>query len=291
MHSNSATSTARAIIINGDDFGASPEVNAAILQSHREGLLNSASLMVAGKARDQAAAIARENPALDVGLHAVVCRGRSVLPPSRLAGLVDRDGRFVTNPVLGGMRYFFDGRLRAALEAELRAQLEAHLKLVGYLNHIDSHLNFHVHPVLADILVECAAEYRVPCIRLPHEPLLITLALARDHLARKLMEALIFRALAGRARRMMAARGIKSADWLFGLHQSGNLSERYLLGVIERLPEGVTEIYFHPAADLGRGAPPRSAQAEVELLTSPRIRQALERRGVRPITYRELARA
>lgn len=278
------------MIINGDDFGASPEVNAAILKGHREGLLNSASLMVAGEARDEAAAIARHYPALDVGLHAVVCRGRSVLGPERLAGLVDGDGYFVTRPVLGGLRYFFDRPVRAALEAELRAQIEAHLKLVGYLDHLDGHLNFHVHPAIADILVECATEYRIPCIRIPREPLLITLALARDHLARKLAEAMIFRALASRTRRIMAARGIRSADWLFGLHQSGNLSERYLLGVIDRLPEGVIEIYFHPAADLGRGAPLPSAQAEVELLTSPRVRRALERRAVRLITYRELAR-
>jgi len=32
-----------------------------------------------------------------------------------------------------------------------------HLKLIGYLNHLDGHLNFHVHPAIADIVVELAS--------------------------------------------------------------------------------------------------------------------------------------
>jgi chitin disaccharide deacetylase len=281
----------KAAIINGDDFGLSPEVNAGILRAHRQGVLNSASLMVAETARDAAVAAARENPALDVGLHLVLCQGRSVLPPDRLAGVVDAQGRFVKNPVLGGLRYFFNRAIRDRLRDECRAQIELHLKLVGYLNHIDGHLNLHAHPVLAEILVELAAEYRVPCLRLPREPVFTTLALARDNAARKLVESVIFRALSARSRRLMDARGLKSTDWLFGLHQSGHLSERYMLGVIDRLPEGVTEIYFHPALDIGGTPPPAAAQQEVELLTSAAIRDALAARTVRLTTFAELARA
>jgi hopanoid biosynthesis associated protein HpnK len=280
----------KAAIINGDDFGLSPEVNAGILRAHREGVLNSASLMVAGAARDQAAAAARDNPGLDVGLHLVVCKGHSALGPGQLAGVVDRAGRFTENPVLGGMRYFFDRSIRDKLRAECRAQIELHLKLVGYLNHIDGHLNFHVHPVLAEILVDLAAEYRVPCLRLPRESVGTTLALASDHLARKLVESVIFRSLSARAARLMAARGLKSNDWLFGLHQSGHLSEAYLLGVIDRLRDGVTEIYFHPAARAGGAVPAAEAELEVEILTGDRIRAALEARQVRLTTFAELAR-
>src|SRR5229473_2228995 len=82
-----------------------------------------------------------------------------------------------------------------------------------------------------------------PCRRIPREPIITTLALARDHFARKLIEAVIFRALSRRTRRIFAARGIRTTDYLFGLHQSGNLTEDYVLGVIARLREGVTEIY------------------------------------------------
>ncbi|HKN01031.1 MAG TPA: hopanoid biosynthesis-associated protein HpnK [Candidatus Binataceae bacterium] len=280
----------KTLIINADDFGLSREINAAIVRTHREGMLTSASLMVAEPHRDEAARLARENPALDVGLHAVVCKGRSVLPAADLAPAVDASGRFPENPVLAGMRWYFDKPARARLAAELRAQVEKHLELVGYLNHIDGHLNFHVHPVIADILVTLAVEYKVPCLRLPRERVFTTLRLRRDHAARKVVEAVIFRTLSRRTRRVMREHGLKSTDWLFGLHQSGHLDEEYVLAIIDRLRDGVTELYFHPAMDIGGTPPPATAQIEVEILTSSRVRDALAARGVRLTTFAELAR-
>jgi len=280
----------KALIVNGDDFGHSAEVNAGILRAHREGIMTSASLMVAEHARDEAARAARDNPRLDVGLHAVVCRGQSALGFARLGAAVGADGRFTESPVLAGLRYYFDRKLRARLADEMRAQVEAHLQAVGYLHHIDGHLNFHVHPVLADILIELAAEFRVPSLRLPREAVMTTLGLARDHRTRKLTEAVIFRALSKRTRRKMRERGLTSTDWLFGLHQSGHLTEDYVMGVIANLRDGSTELYFHPAADVGGTPPAASAQREVEILLSPRVRDAIAARGIRLTTFAELAR-
>ncbi len=284
-------SRAKTVIVTGDDFGLSPEVNAGILRAHREGVLRATSLMVAEAAAPAAAAAAREAPGLDVGLHLAVCRGRSVLAPERLGSLVSAASEFARNPTLAGMRYFFDWRIRDALRAECRAQVERHLELVGYLNHLDGHLNFQVHPVLAAIAIDLAAEHRVPFIRLPREPVMTTLAIARDHAPRKLVEAIIFRSLSRRMRRLMAERGIRSSDRLFGLHQSGRLTERYLLGVIERLPEGITELYFHPAEDVGATPPTPGTQRDLQLLTSPAIRAALTRAGAVLSNFAELASA
>jgi hopanoid biosynthesis associated protein HpnK len=277
------------LIVNGDDFGLSGEVNAGILRAHRNGILTTASLMVAEPGAEAAARAARECPGLDVGLHVVVCKGRSVMAPEHLGGAVDAVGRFPENPVSAGMRWFFDRKARAHLHDEIRAQIERHLELVGYLNHIDGHLNFHVHPTIANILVDLAVEYKVPCLRLPLEPVAVTVGLRRDHLARKLVESVIFQALSRRARRMMRERGLKCTDRLFGLHQSGHLDEDYVVRVIDRLGEGTSELYFHPAADTGGTPPPAEAQLEVEILTSPRVRQALEARAIELITFADLA--
>ncbi|MGB8682664.1 MAG: hopanoid biosynthesis-associated protein HpnK [Candidatus Binatus sp.] len=278
------------LIVNADDFGLSPEVNAGIIRAHRDGILRSASLMVAEPAARAAADMARDNPALDVGLHAVVCRGRSLLDASRLGAAVSASGEFIDSPVGAGMRYFFDRSMRAAMTDELRAQVERHLELVGYLNHIDGHLNFHVHPLFADILVDLAVEYKVPCIRLPRERVLTTLRLRRDHAPRKLVESIIFRTLSRRTSRMMANRGLASTDALFGLHQSGHLSEDYIVGVLDRVRDGTTELYFHPAADIGGTPPAAEAQLEVEILTSPRVRDAIARNEIELITFAELAK-
>ena len=226
------------LIVNADDFGLSPEVNAGIMRARRDGILRSASLMVAEPAARAAAELARDNPELDVGLHAVVCRGRSMLDASRLGAAVRGSGEFINSPVAAGMRYYFDRSMRAVMTDELRAQVERHLELVGYLNHIDGHLNFHVHPLFADILVNLAVEYKVPCLRLPRERVMTTLRLRRDNAPRKLVESIIFRTLSRRTRRMMNERGLTSTDALFGLHQSGHLSEDYVVGMIDRIRRG-----------------------------------------------------
>jgi hopanoid biosynthesis associated protein HpnK len=279
----------KAVIVTADDFGLSREVNAGVIRAHREGILTGTSLMVAGAARDEAAALAHENPALDVGLHLVVCRGHAVNPAAASAGLTDQSGEFARNPTLAGMRYFFNRRMRTILGDEIRAQIELHLKLIGSLKHLDGHLNFHVHPTIADLTVALAVEYGIPCIRLPREPVWTTLALARDHAARKLIEAVIFRSLARRTRRLLDERGIRTTDWLFGLHQSGHLSEDYVAGVLRRLRPGTTEIYFHPATDVGAIPPAAEAQAEVAILTNARIREAIVSAGAQLTNFAELA--
>ena len=45
---------ARALIVNGDDFGLTPGVNAGVLQAHLGGILSSASLFANAPATDQA---------------------------------------------------------------------------------------------------------------------------------------------------------------------------------------------------------------------------------------------
>ena len=57
-------SPSRRLIVNADDFGASSEINAAVLRAHREGILTSASLMVGGAAFDEAVAIGERLTAL-----------------------------------------------------------------------------------------------------------------------------------------------------------------------------------------------------------------------------------
>src|SRR6059058_2429272 len=57
------------LIVNADDFGLSPGVNAGIITSHECGILTSASLMVRYPAAAAAAAYARSHPRLSIGLH------------------------------------------------------------------------------------------------------------------------------------------------------------------------------------------------------------------------------
>jgi chitin disaccharide deacetylase len=281
----------KALIVNADDFGRSAPLNAGILRAHRDGILTSASLMVAEPGCGEAVAAARDCPNLDVGLHLVACNGRSVLSSRQLRGLVDDAGRFPGSEVRAGFRYALHRPLRQELRDEFRAQFERHLALVGYLNHVNGHHNLHLHPALLDIVLDLAQEYRVPCVRLVREPVLTTLALAQDHALRKLRDHVVFAWLSHRARRRLKLRGLQSNEWTFGFHQTGALTQAYVLGVLARLPENsTTEFYFHPATHAdGEGPIWPSQEVETQILTSAEVRKALNRYGIRLTTFAELA--
>ena len=102
------------VIINGDDFGKSPEVNEAVIRAFKAGTLTSCSLMVTGEAFDDAVRLARANEGLAVGLHLVTVQGRAVLPPSEIPLLVDRAGHFPDSPTLAGLKYYFSRSAREA---------------------------------------------------------------------------------------------------------------------------------------------------------------------------------
>jgi chitin disaccharide deacetylase len=61
----------RRLIVNADDLGLTEGVNRGIIEAHTAGVLTSASLMVETPGAEHGAAIAREHPALSVGLHFV----------------------------------------------------------------------------------------------------------------------------------------------------------------------------------------------------------------------------
>jgi hopanoid biosynthesis associated protein HpnK len=284
---------ARRLIVSADDFGLSPGVNAGIIRAHREGILTDASLMVNGVAVDEAVELARATPTLSVGLHLVLLQGHATTLPDAIPGLVDAAGMFRNDPVAVGIRYFFTPGIHVQLEREIGAQLEKYLRTGLPLSHVDGHLNIHMHPTVLGILVRVAERYGIRAMRLPREPLDISLRLDRRDRSRKIAESLTFRRLAAFAARRLQARGIRYPDQMFGLHQSGHVTEPYLLGVIEALAPGVTEIYSHASitdTEARRWRPADyECEAELAALTSPRVRAALSQQQIERTSYRALS--
>jgi len=62
----------RALIVNADDFGASPGITRGILEAHTHGILTSTSMMVDTPWSAEAAALSGAAPELSVGLHVVL---------------------------------------------------------------------------------------------------------------------------------------------------------------------------------------------------------------------------
>lgn len=275
----------RRLAVTADDFGFSHGVNEAILRAHRDGVVTSTSLMVTGDAAEEAVALAKENPSLAVGLHLVVVAGRSALPASEIPALVDAQGLFPVGPVRSGLRYQFRSDARAQLRREIRAQLLRFRETGLALSHVDGHLHMHLHPFVLSCLVELAGEFGIRTIRLPGEELSWNLAFELRAAPRKLLWAGIFSRLRRHGESRLTAAGIASSDRVYGLLQTGRMTEEYWLDLVPRLTAQSVEIYCHPDSsipdepgDLRSGLPGAGA-AELAAVLSPRVREAIARAG------------
>jgi hopanoid biosynthesis associated protein HpnK len=265
------------VILSADDFGSAPEVNEAVEIAHTKGVLRAASLMVGAPAFDDAVARARRLPSLAVGLHVVLVHGRPVLPPQQIPDLLDSRGLFLTDLVRAGVRFFFRPNVRAQLAAEIRAQFERYAATGLALDHADAQSHMHVHPTVFQAIVRVGREYGLRAIRIPREPFGGTKSIGP-------WLALMRR----RARRA----GLKTNDYALGVNEAGAMSGRRVLEMFDRLPDGVTEIFFHPATGAFAGADEGTERfqwrEELDALTSPALKAAIERPGTRSVVYGEL---
>jgi hopanoid biosynthesis associated protein HpnK len=266
------------LIVTADDFGASPQVNEAIEQAHRHGILTAASLMVAGEAAADAVARAKAMPSLRVGLHLVLVEGKPVLPLSDVPDLVDETGHFRTDMARAGAAMFFLPHVRRQLADEIEAQFAAFAATGLTLDHVNAHKHFHLHPTIASLMVRTGARYGARGARVPLEPQDV-LARVEPHKSSGVVALTtpFARALRGRFRRA----GIVAPDQVFGLAWSGAMTGARIRGLIENLPSGLSEIYTHPAMGPYPGAAPGYRYAaELAALTDLRLPDLLAARDI-----------
>jgi predicted glycoside hydrolase/deacetylase ChbG (UPF0249 family) len=144
---------------------------------------------------------------------------------------------------------------------ELRRQLQCFLELTGELpTHLDSHHHVHRLPACAPSFAELAAEYGLPL----------------------------------RGRPPVTYKGGFYAQWEYGVSQPENVSFAALEGIIStELGQGVYELAVHPGRHdpAVRYAYRREREWELAALADPRLPPLLRERGVRLISYRQLASA
>jgi predicted glycoside hydrolase/deacetylase ChbG (UPF0249 family) len=262
------------LIVNADDFGFTRDVNAGIVEAHRNGILTATTLMANGAAFDDAVTLARQNPSLDVGCHLVLVQGQSIADPSRA----------LPSTITELIRALLRGKL--PVYEELLAQVRKIVRAGIRPTHLDTHKHTHLLPPVLDAVARLAREFRIPWVRRPFD-------FGIDRGAR--IEKSAF-ALGMRVTRPAFARTLgelKMTDHFAGFQITGTLRQSNLIQTLERLPEGLTEFMCHPGKlgpDLRAAATRLKQSRELELaaLVSPEVRSAIERRGIELVNYRRL---
>jgi hopanoid biosynthesis associated protein HpnK len=275
-------------VFNADDLGSSPTINAAILRAHREGVLTSASWMAGGAAAAEAVALARDTPTLAIGLHLVVAGGPAVLPPSDIPHLVDGNGRFPRDTPALGVKYAFSPAARRELGREIAAQFACFAATGLPLSHVDGHLHMHLHPAVLSLVLPLAARHGARAIRVPRDELWPALQVDRQHAGLKLGWAIAFGVLNRLALRRLPGYGLVAVPRVYGLMETGRMSEQYVVALLRGLDVAAAEFYFHPDT-APAGTPLGPNRGDLETLLSPAVSRIIEERGIRLTTFPEVA--
>jgi chitin disaccharide deacetylase len=153
------------LIPHVDDLGVSHGANQAFLELAGLGFVTCGSVMPPCAWFPEMVTMAKEWPALDVGVHLTLtsessaCRWRPISTASRASGLIDGDG-YMWPDVPSVRRH----AKPAAVEAELRAQIEAALNAGLDVTHLDTHMGAAAAPEFAAIYVALGRDYRLPIL-------------------------------------------------------------------------------------------------------------------------------
>jgi chitin disaccharide deacetylase len=240
--------------------------------------------MMGGAAVDDAVARARRLPSLRVGLHLVLVDGRPLLRPEAIPDLVDADGYLHRNLAAAGTSIFLRPAARRQLAAEIEAQFAAFRATGLPLDHVNAHHHFHVHPAVARPLCAIGPRYGMRAVRVPVErPALLNRIDSSTHHRRDWLAGPWARLLGLRLRR----RGFTTPAQVFGLAWSGTMTEARISGMLRHLPDGLTEMYVHPATtnDFSEAARAGGHPVELRALIAPAVTELVRAIGVRTGGY------
>jgi hopanoid biosynthesis associated protein HpnK len=284
------------IILNADDFGLTRGVNEGIVRAHNEGILSSTTLMANGLEFEDAVALAKANPRLGVGCHLVLIGGKPVAPPEKIPSLLDREGKLPTT-LPAFVARVTSGRIRTEhIALELNAQIEKIRDAGVEPTHADTHKHTHAHPRVLEAVCSVLKATGIRRIRQPIESFRnswLTTASDRKGTTTQVVAAAAVRSIAPKFRATLKKFGMATPDHFLGLAMTGQVGPETLRRMIDSLEDGTTEIMFHPGLSddaLAKTGTRLLMQRELELkaLIDPGVRRALEERGVRIISYREL---
>lgn len=273
----------RSLIINADDFGMSAEINEGIMTGIESGLVTSVSLLVNMPFFDDAVEFLRRHKEVSAGLHFNATEGTPVLLPSEVDSLLKEDNTFFS--WMGLLPQLISRSAKIDhLHKELLAQYQK-LENTGIkITHIDSHHHIHLYPPIFKFFTQLADEKGIESLRCRHFNIWgLTAGIKKRPKAKQLLIdlGLWLNGLAHNHRHFSEVSGIYDVNW------DANLTEDELIGILNSLPEGKTELICH----LGVVSPTGNKRfleprlKALELLQSPNFKAQLLKSGIKLVNY------
>lgn len=255
------------LIVRGDDMGYSHSGNEALIKASKEGIQTSIEVIVPSPWFPEAVKLLNENPSIDVGIHlAITSEWDNVKwrPISDCPSLKDPDGYFFPmvwpNPNYPRLSIKENQWTLEDIEKEFRAQIEMALKKIPRISHISSHMGCtHLDSTVTALTKRLAREYQIDI-----DP--------QDH-------------------------GVISIGY-GGPHRTLEEKMDSFKKMLEKLAPGKTYLFVdHPGIDspelraihhIGYENVSADRQGVTSLWTSREIREAIRKKGIQLISYKDL---
>jgi predicted glycoside hydrolase/deacetylase ChbG (UPF0249 family) len=289
-----ASALSPGLIVNADDLGIHPSINAGILSAYRHGILTSCTMLMTTAYLEQTVRDYVRPQALPIGIHLSLTLGKAVAPRQAVPDLVDADGNLklaADRLILSGFR----GERGGALLGQIRREFEAQLAIArdhGLApTHADSHQHVHMNPAIFRLVEELLPRFGIDRLRCSREPFHAFVlgpdlpdVMRRNNLAKWAL-------LRWRAAGLCPA--LATTDEFFGVLYSGAVTGRALRALLSAAaPGGSLEICIHPGfpAPQGVGDYPRpgynafisaaARQNEHDALTDQSLAGLVRERGL-----------
>lgn len=283
------SNTDRAVIIHTDDIGMCHASVQAFKDLWDFGTITSAATMVPCPWFPAVAQMCRENPTIDMGVHATLnaewesYRWGPVSTRAADSGLMDAAGYFHQ-----WHQAVYDNAKPEAVEKELNAQIERALAEGIDVTHVDSHMGTIISPLFVQSYVQAAASRLLPSMlpRLSAKGIHLMDIGEQERLAyAPIMEAL-------------ESLGIPMMDGLLAMplnEPSEQVQMEMAKDMLGDLPVGITHFVLHPSIDTAelRSIAPdwQSRVGNYNVFMSDELKKFLESEDIKPIGYRDLRNA
>jgi predicted glycoside hydrolase/deacetylase ChbG (UPF0249 family) len=248
------------LIVNADDFGRTPGVNAGVVEAHLYGIVTSATVMVLEPAAEEGVSdVRRRAPRLSLGLHFTLTGGGLPASSPDTVPSILVEGRFPRYP--RDLPSDVDTR---EIARELDAQIFLFEKMSGAPpTHLDSHHHVALHPAVQTAFAEAARRLRVPV-----------------------------RASSDSAREALRASGVRTPDRFVDAFYGEGATPAGLRAILLGLEQATTELMCHPGRPderlLTGSTYARERERELAILCDPEVTALVAQREIRLIPFREL---
>jgi predicted glycoside hydrolase/deacetylase ChbG (UPF0249 family) len=263
----SLLTTGPQLIIRGDDMGFSHSGNIAIQRCYTQGIVTSVEVIVPSPWFPEALKMLHEHPTIDVGIHlALTSEWDNVKwrPVAHVPSLVDADGYLF--PMIWINKHYPRRALKenpwklSDIEKEFRAQIELGKRRLPRVTHLSSHMGCHqLSPEVRELYFRLAKEYGLAIHPEQH--------------------------------------GVKSVGFV-GKHVTSTEKLEAFLKMLETLEPGKKYLFVeHPGLDtpelraiyhIGYENVASDRQGVTDLFLDVRAQDAIKKKGIRLISYRDL---